>query len=264
MEKFFLLSTFMLLSLAGCSQDTKTSFNTELNNSEITSSVVSKKLSETSKYDVIVAESKTKGEKIRSEYNAKEQLFTSAFVDVDIETVSDVLEITEIAVSGVVVNSEPFIYTTESGSEPYTKITLYVNDVLEGDASFKDTEIIIYEAGGIISKRELGMDTKQPEMTTKELDEEVVVNFDGVQNSIPGTEMAAFLVKLPKESLGVSQDFYQFMGNYMTRFEKNDELNEFTLPSAVNGAESEIVLSVVQEEKLNDEVTNFVKDNSEN
>lgn len=198
----FLLCFLILFSLVGCSSNEKSSSD---------------------KYAKILKEAKVSGEKFKKNYFSKEREFGSgiSFLSESIESLDDIKRLSDISVQGVVVSSEPCILGEYSSKSPYAKVTFYINKVLIGDKSLVGTEIVIYEAGGIISKRDLGLKDKFPNMTDSELSEEVVQISNGVANSIPGTEMILFVKKFPKTYLNVDTDFYGIFANYLSRFDKN-------------------------------------------
>lgn len=256
---FIIIITFVYGCSTTKSNENDTAISSENNQIENDSKLSTKKNGENkSEYDLIVEKAKIKGATLKNKYASKEQMYNKAFTDVEIASIEDVVEKTEIGISGVVVNSEPFIYKTEDGNSGYTKVTIFVNEVIEGDQTLKDTEIVVYEAGGLITKAELGMGDKDPTLTTEQLKEQVVVNFDGVANFLPGTEIAAFLVKLPKESLGIDIDFYQFVGNHLTRFDKNEVTEVYEVVEPID--ESMLEETITKDEKLvlGDEVTELV------
>lgn len=250
MKKIYsiLLCFLILFSLVGCSSN-KNSKNDKKNSSN--------------QYNQIVEKAKVSGAQYEKDYFSKEQIETTSFLSDNVDSLNDIKRLTEVSVQGVVVNSEPCVIRKSSEGSAYTKVTFYVNKVLEGDQSLVGTEIIIYESGGIISKKDLGLEKKFPEMSASELSEQVVVLNDGVANSIPGTEMVLFLKKFPKNYLDVDTDFYQVFGNYLTRFDKTSN-NSYEMPKPIKGRSGRSNDNSPENsnaQKVNDEVNSFVNSN---
>ncbi len=250
MKKIYslLLCFLLLFSLIGCS-DNKSGNNDKKNSS--------------SQYNKIVEKAKVSGKQYKKDYFSKEQIETTSFLSDGVDSINDIKRLTEVSVQGVVINSEPCVIRKSSEGSAYTKVTFYVNKVLEGDQSLVGTEIIIYESGGVISKKDLGLQKKFPEMSDSELSEEVVIINDGVANSVPGTEMVLFLKKFPKHYLDVDTDFYQVFGHHLTRFDKTSN-NSYEMPKPIkgrSGRSNDNSSENSNAQKVNDEVNSFINSN---
>ena len=144
-----------------------------------------------------------------------------------------------------------------------------MRNVLEGSPELVGQEIVVYEPGGLISKEELGFLKKRsdeaPTLTDEQLAEEVVVNINGVHNSLPGNEVVFYLVKVKGQELGLTNDFYQIMSDYQTRFDKNEETQQYERPDTevtINDFDKEIIETAIDEKKLielNREVTEVIE-----
>ncbi|MGM0122846.1 hypothetical protein IGI37_000212 [Enterococcus sp. AZ194] len=168
------------------------------------------------------------------EYETKEQIITTSLAMVEVNTMEDVEDLTEIGIEGVVMSAEPFVFHKYENGAPFTKIVVHVRTALHNSEELVGKEITIYEPGGLITKEELGFLEKRapeaPTLSQEELSEEVVVNINGIKNSFPGDEVALYLVKVPGNELGLEEDFYQIMADYLTRFDKNDETELYERP----------------------------------
>ncbi len=209
----------------------------------------------------LLEKSKEDGKKLRLIYNEKEQISTSAFGNVEINNLEDIENTTQIGVKGLVTKAEPFHFVASSNEKsPYTKVSVQITEVLNGDSSLLNTEIDVYEAGGLISKSDMGLAEKIPDISQSELNKQGVINFDGVSNSMPGDEVVLFLVKLPGSSWGIQNDFYQIMGNHKTRFDKNDETNEYERVESTNNESNEDTITPKEMEILNEEINELVSE----
>lgn len=250
MKKIYslLLCFLILFSLVGCSSN-KSSKNDKKNSS--------------SQYNQIVEKAKVLGAKSKKDYSSMKQIDSSAFMNIEINSLNDIKKITDISVQGVVVSTEPVVFNVGSAGEAFTKVTFYVNKVLEGDQSLVGKEIIVYEAGGVISSEELGMKEKFPDLSSSELSKKVVVIFDGVPNSIPGTEMVLFLEKGSKANFDIEGDFYHIIGNHLSRFDKNNN-NSYEMAKSIKGRSGRSNNNLPENsnaQKINDEVNSFVNSN---
>lgn len=200
-------------------------------------------------------------EQLKDDYAQMETITTIAFSAVTIHTIGDVIDTTELGIEGIVLSTEPYIYqAAETDYSPYTNVRVLVNRVIMGDDTLVGSEIEVYQAGGVISKKELGYNQNNPDMSPSELNEKVLVNFDGVQNSLPSDQVVFFLVKTPGNLMALEKDVYQIMGNYKTRFDKNLENGHYQRATSSDGQDLDDSISDQELSILNNELNKLIEE----
>lgn len=182
---------------------------------------------------------------------------TTNIVPIETDTLDALTLTAEIGVNGIITNAENYIYEDENGVKtPYTKLTVLVDHVYKGEDTLLNTEITILEFGGVISKEDLGMGEKFPNMTKKELDVEVVVQSEGLPNSREEQEIVAFLMK--SSGMNTGFDFYQFTADYLSKFYFDEKTGSYErlVPddNILDNKQSK------EEQKLNDEITEIIEE----
>lgn len=263
MNKKLMCITLLSLTIltTGCGSNQKANTNEEKVNSSIVEN------SNTNK-ELNLSKLKEEGQKQKLYYMSKEQLFTSATLTAEVKDIEDMSKQTDVAIEGVIISSEPYPFTNEDGTiTPFTKFVVQVTEVLEGESNLVNQQIIVLEQGGLVKKGDIGIPDRfkdKPEIKDKELEEEVMVNLNGVPISLVGDEVALFLIKAPINSLGMQQEFYQILGNYLTRFDKNEETDIYERPDTDLDVDTEIIDPDLTKEELiniNEEVTEMIIEN---
>ncbi|MCM3677380.1 hypothetical protein M3699_27340 [Peribacillus simplex] len=188
----------------------------------------------------------------------------------DYEDVEQLREDSELAVEGLVMSTENYVYMDEESGEgePFTKLSFKINKVLNGDSSLEGKEITVLEQGGYITAKQSGMGEKFPDLTEEELNETFFIIPDGHRPSVKGDELVAFLTS-QTDGFETGFDFYIFIGVYQSKFEYDEDSEEYARPSedfdeligeAETQKEKEVIEEEIQiEEDLNTEVTKLVK-----
>ncbi|MGX7417346.1 hypothetical protein ACWOFR_00940 [Carnobacterium gallinarum] len=153
-----------------------------------------------------------------------EKVEISAFTDSldDIKT----LELNStIGIQGVVIESNSRIDIDEKleRADGNTRLVVLVNDVLYGDPSLVGQQVVIYQAGGYVTKRQQGLNEKFPDMSEVELDEEVFTEFNHTHPSEVGTELVGYLALISDEYRKLDYPYYDFLAISLSRFEKNED-----------------------------------------
>lgn len=197
-------------------------------------------------------------EKKKSTETEKEVVKTSSAMAIEFDSLETIKNSSTLGVEGLVIAEESYVHTQEgSPSTPYTKLVLEITKVLSGDTSLVGQTIIIVESGGEITKEELGFKEKFPGMTEEELQEEVIVQSDGLENTRVGEEIIGFLTNDMGDML-TEFPFYSFMGEYQSRFKKNEETDRFERELPEKGFEegSKSRRSVANGEEIRNNVIN--------
>ncbi|WHY57956.1 hypothetical protein [Peribacillus simplex] len=260
--KFLFFCLLSFFALTACSSTNDESQNKEQDNLAIMTEDV--KSSDSTKEGVV-----TDNENIsRDNVTVVESELAFAF---NYEEVERLIEDSELAVEGIVVSTENYVYIDKDTGqgEPFTKLSFKINKVLNGDSRLEGKEITVLEMGGYITAEQSGMGDKFPDLTEEELNETFFVIPDGHKPSIKGDEMVAFLTS-ETEGFETGFDFYTFIGVYQSKFEYNENSEEYVRPSEdfeelIEGAETKKERSIIEEEEqieesINTEVTKLVEE----
>ncbi len=263
--KLMISSVFILSLLVGCSNSTREveDKSTEAN-SALDSSVENN------------AEKNQNNDELEDDtgvsYEGATIIEESLAFAVSYEDTEQLLTVSDIAVEGVVVATENYVYHMEEVGygTPFTKVTLKVNKVIKGDESLVGKEILLLEDGGLITAREQGMADKFPDAAEEELDEVFFLIPDGHKPSIPGDEIVAFLSNNIDEEIQTGFDYYYFIGAYQSKFIYNEDTGNYERPSEdfeelIEEAETKEEISNIEEEmqierEINIEVTELIEE----
>ncbi|PGM57795.1 hypothetical protein [Bacillus sp. AFS053548] len=183
--------------------------------------------------------------------NKIETVVASASLFGNFDRVEDLMKDSDLVVKGTVKSSEPYVIKNNDGiGRPYTKLTFKIKHVLLGDKNLKGKTISILEYGGIISKKDFGLDKKFNNLSNSELQEKLEVSLEGIPNSKAGQNMVAFLVD-DKDAINTESKLYGIRGAYKGRFTQDTKTKKYKrgMPKNVTTEEEGTEL------KINDAVT---------
>ncbi|MEH7351785.1 hypothetical protein [Gottfriedia acidiceleris] len=183
--------------------------------------------------------------------NKIETVVASASLFGNFDRVEDLMKDSDLVVKGTVKSSEPYVIKNNDGiGRPYTKLTFKIKHVISGDKKLKGKTISILEYGGLISKKDFGLDKKYENIPKSELQEKIEVSIEGIPNSKAGQNMVAFLVD-DKDAINAESKLYGIRGAYKGRFTQEAKSKKYKrgMPKNVTIEEQE------KEMKINDAVT---------
>ncbi|SFC97144.1 hypothetical protein [Bacillus sp. UNCCL81] len=188
---------------------------------------------------------------LNNQSNKIETVIASASLFGNFDRVEDLMKDSDLVVKGTVKSVEPYVVKNNAGiGRPYTKLTFKIKHVLSGDKNLKGKTISILEYGGIISKKDFGLDKKFKDLSNSELQEKLEVSLEGIPNSKAGQNMVAFLVD-DKDAINTEPKLYGIRGAYKGRFTQDTKTKKYKrgIPKNVTTEEEGTEL------KINDAVT---------
>ncbi|MGX7418689.1 hypothetical protein ACWOFR_07760 [Carnobacterium gallinarum] len=258
--KKIILTTLLLFSLVGCKNNTdQTKENILSKESNLKPAIETKQTKMDAKaYDSAVKKAQEKSNELKEDYLQAEKMSKSAFTD-SVLNLEDMQSKTDLGVQGVVIDSNPYIDIEENFQDGIgrTRLTFLVNQVLYGDQSLVGQTIIIYQPTGFITKRQLGLQNKFPEMSDEELNSPMLSEVNGVAPLATGTELIAYLAK----DLEGDEVMYGFYSINLTMFDKNEATGEYQqVNPEITEETPENADYFTETKQLNEEVNELIED----
>ncbi|PEJ56532.1 hypothetical protein CN692_16970 [Bacillus sp. AFS002410] len=247
MKKVFICSLIFIVVLISLSIYSMNSQNLNLNTKNNSSNAIK----ELEREDNDTELKKTNSTSNQTNNPRKEVIKTSGLLFGHFDSVEDLTKDSDLVVQGTVIAAEPYVYKDpNTHGTPYTKLTYKIRNVLSGDKKMIGKTITILEYGGEISKKDFGLDQKFKNISKEELEEKLVILFEGIPNSKVGQNIVAFLSN-DMGNMDIGFKFYSFRGAYKGRFTQDNNTGKY-----IRGIPNNLTLEMKEIElKINNEVT---------